>query len=81
MFSVASAESRRMAISLRLISREKITVVWLCLIAADRATSRASVELCVGMNVRPARYRCEGWSISMHRTGTESIGSTEVMKR
>ena len=41
----ASADSRRMVISLRLISREKITEVRPCLIDADRAMSSASVDL------------------------------------
>ena len=54
----ASADSSRMVISLRLISREKIAVASLCLIDADRAKSSASVELCVGTIARPARYRC-----------------------
>ena len=36
----ASAESRRMVISVRLISSEKTTAAILCLIAADRTMSR-----------------------------------------
>ena len=48
-----------MVISDLLISREKITDVWECFTDALRAMSRASVELCVGIIERPARYR---WS-------------------
>ena len=51
----ASAESSRMVISLRLISRLNITVASRCLIAAARARSKASVELWVGIMLRPAR--------------------------
>ena len=51
----ASADSSRMVISLRLISREKITLVMRCLIAADRQKSSPRVELCVGIIERPAR--------------------------
>ena len=77
----ASAESRRMVISLRLISSEKTTDVMLCLIDADRAMSMPMVELCVGIIERPARYRCVACSISTQRTGTLSIGSTDTMNR
>ncbi len=41
----ASADSRRIVISLRLISSEKTTLVWPCLMDADRAMSRPSVDL------------------------------------
>ena len=51
----ASAESRRIVISVRLISRLKRTVAILCLIAADRAMSSPNVELCVGIMDSPAR--------------------------
>ncbi len=51
-----SADSSRMVISLRLISRLKITVVRPLWTAAARARSRARVELCVGIQVGPARY-------------------------
>ncbi len=51
----ASADSSRMVISVRLISREKTQVAMLCLIAADRAMSSPSVELWVGTIVGPAR--------------------------
>ena len=51
----ASAESSRMVISLRLISRLKITEVRPALTEAARARSRARVELCVGIMPRPAR--------------------------
>ena len=51
----ASAASRRMVISLRAISSEKMQVVMLCLMAAERAMSRPSVELWVGTMARPAR--------------------------
>ena len=44
-----------MVISVRLISREKTAVVRLCLIAALRAMSIPSVELCVGTIERLAR--------------------------
>ena len=44
-----------MVISFRLISSEKMHVAMLCLIAADRAMSSPSVELCVGIIDRPAR--------------------------
>ncbi len=49
----ASAESSRIVISLRLISRLKITAVWPALTEAALARSRASVELWVG--IMPAR--------------------------
>ena len=45
----ASAESRRMVISVQLMLRLKMTVGRSCLIAAERARSRARVELCVGI--------------------------------
>jgi hypothetical protein len=51
----ASADSRRMVISLRLISSEKITDAMLCLIDAARARSSPSVELWVGIIDRLAR--------------------------
>ena len=51
----ASADSSRMVISVLLISSEKITEARWCLTAACRATSRARVELCVGIIDRPAR--------------------------
>ena len=44
-----------MVISLRLISNENTHVVIWCLIAADRAMSSPSVELCVGIIAGPAR--------------------------
>ena len=44
-----------MVISLRLISREKIAVAIWWWIAAARAMSTPSVELCVGIIERPAR--------------------------
>ena len=43
--TVASAENIRIMISILDISREKITVGLPCLTAADRAMSRASVDL------------------------------------
>ena len=51
----ASAESSRMVISERVISRLKKTLVRLLWIDADRHRSRASVELCVGIPCGPAR--------------------------
>ena len=72
----ASAESRRMVISVRLISSEKMTAAILCLIAADRTMSSPMVELCVGIMALPARYRWSSASTSMHRTGTEPTRST-----
>ena len=51
----ASAESRRIMISERVISRLKKTLVRLLWIDAARQKSRARVELCVGIIDRPAR--------------------------
>ena len=51
----ASALSRRMTISLRLISRLKMTLARPCAIDAERAMSRPRVELWVGTMPRPAR--------------------------
>ena len=51
----ASADSSRMVISVRVISRLKITEAWLLWMLAARHRSRASVELWVGMRVGPAR--------------------------
>ena len=45
-----------MVISFRPISRLNSTVAMLCLMAAARAKSSASVELCVGIMERLARY-------------------------
>jgi len=53
----ASAESSRIVISLRPISRLNSTVARLFLMAAARAKSSARVELWVGTMPRPARYR------------------------
>ena len=53
----ASADSRRMVISFRPISRLNSTVAMPCRMAAARAKSRARVELWVGSMPRPARYR------------------------
>jgi hypothetical protein len=55
----ASADSRRIVISCLLISSEKMAAGRWCLTDAERAMSRPSVELCVGMKLRPARKR---WS-------------------
>ena len=74
-----SADSSRMVISLRLISRLKITVGRLCLMAAERARSRASVELCVGTMPRPARYNWSALSTCTHRTGTDGTRRTSTM--
>ena len=52
----ASADSSRIVISLRPISRLNTTVGSLCLIVAERAKSSASAELCVGIMACPARY-------------------------
>ena len=70
-----------MVISLRLISSEKMTAVRPCLIAADRAMSSPSVELCVGIIDAPARYRWSVASTWMQRTGTLGIARTSVMNR
>ena len=51
----ASADSSRMVISLRVISRLKMTEAWLWWMLAARHRSSASVELWVGMPVGPAR--------------------------
>jgi hypothetical protein len=52
-----------------------------CFTVADRAMSRPSVELCVGMKLRPARNRWSEAATWMQRTGTLATGSTAVMKR
>ena len=67
----ASAESSRMVISLRPISRLKMTVDILCWIAAVRAMSSPRVELWVGIIGVPARYRWSAASTWMQRTGTD----------
>ena len=77
----ASADSRRMTISLRLISREKMTLARPCLMDAARAMSTPSVELCVGTIERPARYMCDAFPTSMQRTGTLGTGVTSMTKR
>ena len=68
-------------ISVRLISREKMTVAMWWWMAAERAMSSPSVELCVGTIDRVARYRCDSWSISTQRTGTEGTGTAETTYR
>ena len=77
----ASADSSRMVISLRLISRLKITVARPCCTEAARARSSARVELWVGIHERPARYMCSALSTCTQRTGTLGIGRTSVMNR
>ena len=67
----ASADSSRIVISFRPISRLNSTVAMLCLMAAARAKSSASVELCVGIMPRPARYRWSLLSTCTHRTGRD----------
>ena len=52
---LASADNRRMTISVRLISREKMTLAIPCLTEHERMKSMLSVELCVGTMARPAR--------------------------
>ncbi len=77
----ASAESSRMVISLRLISSEKTHEVRPCLIEAERAKSRPSVELWVGIMVLPARYRWSALSTSTQRTGTLATASIHSIRR
>ena len=77
----ASADSRRMVISCLLISSEKIAAGRWCFTDADRAMSRPSVELWVGMKLRPARNRWFSAATWMQRTGTLAIGRTSVMNR
>ena len=45
----------------------------------ERAKSRPSVELWVGIIVSPARYRWSWLSTSTHRTGTDAIGRTATI--
>ena len=77
----ASADSSRMVISLRPISRLNSTVLMLFLMAAARAKSSASVELWVGIMLRPARYRRSRLSTCTHRTGWEGTGRTSAKYR
>ena len=77
----ASADSSRMVISLRPISRLNSTVLMPFLMAAARAKSSARVELWVGIMPRPARYRWSGLSTCTHRTGWESTGRTSTKYR
>ena len=79
--TLASADSSRMVISLRLISRLKIAAVRPCLIEQARARSSASVELCVGIQLRLARYMWSALSTCTQRTGTLGTGRTSVMNR
>ena len=68
-----------MVISLRLISRLNMTVVSPCFSDAARARSRASVELWVGIMLRPARYSLSALSTWTQRTGREGTGLTSTM--
>jgi hypothetical protein len=77
----ASADSSRIVISFRPISRLNSTVVMPCLMAAARAKSSASVELWVGIMLRPARYKWSGLSTCTHRPGREGTGRTSVKYR
>jgi hypothetical protein len=49
-----------------------MTVALACFTAADRAISSASVELCVGTMVCPAKYMWSSLSTWTQRTGAES---------
>ena len=74
----ASAESRRMVISVRVISRLKKQLAMLLWIDAARQMSRPRVELCVGIMAAPARYRWSSLSTWTHRTGTLGTLVTDV---
>ena len=75
----ASADSSRMVISFRLISRLKITVGKPCLIAAARARSSASVELCVGIIAAARQVQVIGAVHLDTATGTDGTGRTSTM--
>ena len=77
----ASADSNRIVISFRPISSENTTVGSPCRIVAERAKSRASAELWVGIMPRPARYSSPSLSTWTQRTGRGKTGRTSVMNR
>ncbi len=77
----ASADSSRMVISFRLISRLNKTDVIPDLTDAARQISRARAELWVGIIDRLARYRLSGASTWTHRTGTLGTGRTATITR